>query len=150
MELLIKEMTAADVSGVAYLEKICFSTPWTEEGIAEELKNNFSHFLVAFCDGKMSGYIGVQEICGEAYITNICVLPEMRRKGIADALLKAAGSGAQSRKCEFITLEVRESNAPAIALYEKQGFKQVGKRKGFYSSPAEDALLFTLYFEKVD
>ena len=79
------------------------------------------------------GYIGVQEICSEAYITNIAVPKEFRRLGIARALLKEACSGAEKRNCEFITLEVRKSNTAAIELYKKEGYNIAGERKNFYS-----------------
>lgn len=148
MSFRIEKMKFEDTVGVSELEKICFASPWTLEGIREELDNDFSHFLVALKDDKVIGYIGVQEICGEAYITNICVLPGERRQGTARALLDCAVSGAKSRNCDFITLEVRKSNSAAIALYEKTGFKAVGCRKNFYTSPTEDALLYTLNFEK--
>ena len=148
MNYVITEMTAGSIDGIAEIEKVCFSSPWTREGIAQELSNPYSHFLTAVTDTVIAGYIGVQEICGEAYITNVAVLPSYRGNGIAKALLNGAISGAKSRNCEFITLEVRESNAPAIALYESLGFETVGKRKNFYSNPTEDAILYTLFFGK--
>lgn len=148
MNYVITEMTAGSIDGIAEIEKVCFSSPWTREGIAQELSNPSSHFLTAVTDTVIAGYIGVQEICGEAYITNVAVLPSYRRNGIAKALLNGVISGAKSRNCEFITLEVRGSNAPAISLYESLGFEIVGKRKNFYSNPTEDAILYTLFFGK--
>lgn len=147
MNCEIKEMTAGDIDAIAGLEKECFSVPWTREGIAEELNNPCSRFLCAHCGG-VAGYIGVQEICGEAYITNIAVSVKHRREGIGRALLKSACEGAQSRGCEFITLEVRKSNAPAIALYASEGFELEGERKNFYSSPVENGLIYTRYFKR--
>lgn len=143
----ILPMTAEDIGAVEQLEKECFSAPWTREGIAEELDNPCSHFLCAHC-GEIAGYIGVQEICGEAYITNIAVFSSFRRRGIARALLCAACTGAEERGCEFITLEVRESNFPAIALYESEGFSKAGIRKNFYSSPAENGIIYTKTFAR--
>ncbi len=148
MNYIITEMTAGSVDGIAEIEKECFSSPWMREGIAQELSNPSSHFLTAVTDTVIAGYIGVQEICGEAYITNVAVLPFYRRNGVAKALLTAAINGAKERNCEFITLEVRESNAPAISLYEFLGFEAVGKRKNFYSNPTEDAILYSLFFGK--
>ncbi len=147
MNYTIMQMTAEHAPSIASLEKECFSSPWSEDGIAEELKNPIAHFLVAVSDGVV-GYIGVQEICGEAYITNIAVTVSARRKGIGRALLRAAADGANSRKCEFITLEVRESNAGAISLYESEGFERVGLRKNFYSAPQEDGIIYTKYFTR--
>jgi [ribosomal protein S18]-alanine N-acetyltransferase len=145
MNYTIIPMDKSHISAVANIEKVCFASPWTEEGIAEELKNPLAHFLVAVGEEVM-GYIGVHEICGEGSITNVAVLPNFRCKGIGKALVSAAIKGAKERNCEFITLEVRKSNFPAISLYSSLGFEQVGLRKNFYSSPNEDAVLMTKTF----
>lgn len=147
MNYSIKPMTENDIDGITEIEKECFASPWSREGIAEELENPCSFFLCAKTE-KVIGYIGVQEICSEAYITNIAVLNDYRRQGIARVLLQKACAGAEERKCEFITLEVRESNAPAIALYESEGFEKVGMRKNFYSLPTENGLIYTKYFKR--
>ena len=140
-------MRESHLDAVAALETVCFASPWTREGLAQELRNPQAHFLVADADGKIVGYIGVQEICGTAYVTNIAVDPSCRRQGVGRALLCEACRGAQTRGCASITLEVRESNAPAIALYEQCGFVFVGRRKAFYREPAEDARIYTRSFE---
>ena len=145
MEIILKRMSEEHITQIAEIEKECFSEPWSENSLREELKNDNSHFLVAEAD-KVTGYIGVQEICGEAYITNVAVFKEFRKSGVGRALLKAACDGAKSRNCEFITLEVRESNLPAIALYESEGFEKAGTRKNFYSSPTENGIIYTKYF----
>ena len=112
-----------------------------------ELENENSHFIVAVSDDVM-GYIGVQEICGEAYITNIAVFGEYRNQGIGRSLLKKAVDGAKSRNCEFITLEVRESNESAISLYKSEGFEVAGVRKSFYTDPTENGIIYTKYFNE--
>ncbi len=145
MDFTLKKMSAEHISQIAILEKECFSEPWSENALSEELENENSHFLVAVSDDVM-GYIGVQEICGEAYITNVAVFGKYRKFGIGRALLKAACDGAKSRNCEFITLEVRESNVPAISLYESEGFEKAGIRKNFYSAPTENGVIYTKYF----
>ena len=147
MSFTITAMQSEHIAAIAKLETECFSSPWSEAALTEELSNPDSHFLVAECDG-IAGYIGVQEICGEAYITNVAVLESHRKKGIGRALIKAAADSAKSRNCEFITLEVRVSNAPAIALYESEGFELLGTRKNFYTSPTEDGAIYTKYFSK--
>lgn len=147
MSFTVTAMQAEHIADIAELEKDCFSSPWSEAALTEELSNPDSHFLVAEC-GEVAGYIGVQEICGEAYITNIAVFESHRKKGIGKALLKAAADGAKERNCEFITLEVRVSNTPAISLYEYEGFEKVGIRKNFYASPTEDGAIYTKYFSK--
>ena len=143
----IVEMNAEHIPEIARLEIVCFSEPWSEKSLSEELENENSHFLAAVSD-YLLGYIGVQEICGEAYITNVAVFGEYRNCGIGRALLKAACNGAKERNCEFITLEVRESNFAAIALYESEGFEKAGLRKNFYSDPSENGIIYTKYFDK--
>ena len=144
----IEPMKAEHISGIAEIENRCFSMPWTEKSLSDELDNENAHFITAVFDGKVIGYVGVIEICGEADVTNVAVLPEYRRCGIGEKLMKEAESGAAERKCESITLEVRVSNTAAISLYNKSGYKQAGIRKGFYEKPKEDALLMTKYFNE--
>lgn len=139
----IVPMKSEFVPQIAEIEKLCFSTPWTESAIAEELHNDVAHFIAAVCDGKVLGYIGVHEVCGEAYIDNIAVHPDYRRLGLGEKILREAERGAVERNCEFISLEVRKSNNLAIALYEKQGYNIAGERKNFYSSPVENGLIMT-------
>lgn len=143
----IVPMNESHVKDIADIEALCFSAPWTEDGIREELGNENAHFLSAVSDGRVLGYIGVHEICGEAYIANIAVRPEYRRLGLGERLISAAADGAKARNCEFITLEVRKSNAPAIALYLKQGYNIAGERKNFYTDPVEDGLIMTKFFK---
>lgn len=140
-------MNASHIPALTKLEALCFASPWTAQGLAEELDNPQAHFAVAERDGETLGYIGVQEICGEGYVANLAVFPECRGQGVGTALLRYAIGGAAERKCAFLSLEVRESNETAIRLYESCGFRLVGKRKLFYHDPAEDARIYTLYFE---
>ena len=95
-------------------------------------------------ENTLAGFIGVDEIAGEAFVDDLAVFPEYRRQGIASSLLSRAQAGAILRGCEKIHLEVRESNAAARALYEAQGYREVGRRKNYYESPREDAILMTL------
>lgn len=133
------------LDGVCKIEEECFAHPWSREDLAAQIENEQSRFSVAVDeDGTVAGYVGVQIICGEGYITNVAVLPSYRRKGIAKALMRRV----MENEMDFLTLEVRKSNAPAIKLYESLGFSKVGERKNFYSDPSEDALLYTIYFKK--
>ena len=147
MNFEIINMKSEHIHRIADLEKECFSSPWSEKALADELENENSHFIVAVSDDIM-GYIGVQEICGEAYITNIAVFVEYRNQGIGRNLLKKAVDGAKSRNCEFITLEVRESNESAISLYKSEGFEVAGVRKNFYTDPTENGIIYTKYFNE--
>lgn len=137
-------MEKEHVAAIAELEKSCFSAPWTEKGIAEELENENAHFLSAVSGEKILGYIGVHEICGEAYIDNVAVHHDYRRFGLGEKLLQTAQKNAFGRGCNFISLEVRKSNIGAISLYNKLGYQTVGERKNFYTNPTEDAVIMTL------
>ena len=145
MNNTIKEATLGDIAEIVKIENACFSTPWSEESLKESLKSECSHFYLAEADGKTAGYIGVQIFSGEGYVTNVAVLPEYRRQGIAKALIEKA----LENDMQFLTLEVRESNTPAINLYKSLGFETVGKRPKFYREPEEDAVLMTCYKEKI-
>lgn len=146
MELL--RLTEAHIPQMVELEKICFSMPWTAEMIRSELENPSCLYLAAVDGDTLAGYIGVQTVLDEGYINNVAVRPEYRRRGIASALITLLTETAQEVGLAFLTLEVRESNAAAISLYEKLGFSPVGRRKNYYEKPREDAILMTLFFTK--
>ena len=148
MHVRIVPMTADHLDEVAELERICFSTPWSRNMLAEELDNALSAFLVALDDaGRVAGYAGLQVVLDEGYITNVAVRPECRRKGIAGKLLQVFLDFAQGNQLAFLTLEVRASNYDAIALYGSRGFRSVGRRKKYYEHPKEDAIIMTKEFE---
>lgn len=144
--LKIVPMATAHVSALAEIERLCFAEPWSEESLRQELDNPCADFLVALAGGEVAGYAGLFIVAGDCSIANLAVVPEYRRRGVASALLEAAESRAKSRDCDYITLEVRRSNAPATALYESRGFTIVGERKNFYRNPDEDAVIMTKYF----
>ncbi|MBR5559573.1 MAG: ribosomal protein S18-alanine N-acetyltransferase [Oscillospiraceae bacterium] len=138
-------MTAEHISELARLEKLCFSEPWSEAGLAAELENENAFFRVARdAHGNVLGYVGMHCVAGECYIDNVAVFPDARRKGAASALLNDLVDWARQNSCAFVTLEVRPSNSGAIALYQKFGFEEVGRRKRFYRDPDEDGLILTL------
>ena len=140
-------MDRSHLDAVAALERVCFSTPWSRNMLAEELDNMLSAFLVALDDrDRVVGYAGVQVILDEGYITNIAVRPECRRQGIAAKLLQVFLDFAKSNQLSFLTLEVRASNYDAIALYGSRGFRSMGRRKNYYEHPREDALIMTREF----
>ncbi len=137
----IISMNESHVASIAQLEKLCFSDPWSENSIATELNSRLSYWLVAVEDGEVVGYIGSQSVLGESDMMNVAVHPDHRRRGIAEMLVNALSHDLKERANVCLTLEVRVSNAPAIALYEKLGFQQVGLRKNYYRNPKEDALI---------
>ena len=147
MHVRIVPMNGDHLDEVAELERICFSTPWSRNMLAEELDNMLSAFLVALDDAdRVVGYAGVQVILDEGYITNIAVRPECRRQGVAAKLLQVFLDFAKANKLSFLTLEVRASNYDAIALYGSRGFRSVGRRKNYYEHPREDAIIMTREF----
>ena len=145
--MMITEMTVAHVAQVAELEKLCFSDPWSEKSVASELENKLSFWLVAMDGDTVAGYIGSQTVIDETDMMNVAVHPDYRRQGVAAALVNALVAALKAHQSRCLTLEVRVSNAPAIALYEKMGFAQVGLRKNYYRNPKEDALILRKEWE---
>ena len=146
MNYKLTPMTIEHIPQIAALERACFSRPWSEESLQSELWNDSAVIIVAEGeDGTVLGYAGLQTVLDEGYINNVAVDEKFRRQGVADELIAAFVRFGQA-KLAFLTLEVRASNAPAIALYAKHGFAEVGRRKNYYEAPKEDAVLMTLYF----
>lgn len=102
--------------------------------------------LNSFDNLNIIGYVGFFEVSKECFVTNIAVLKDFQNWGIGSSLLAQAVEFSKKNLFDFISLEVRASNANAIRLYQKLNFKQVGIRKKFYENPTEDALIFTLFF----
>ncbi len=146
--MIIVPFEEKHISAVYEIEKECFSVPWSEKSLREELSNSQAFFLVCLIENEVAGYIGIIDICGECNITNVAVSKKHRKQGVASALIKKAVEDAINRNSDFITLEVRKSNTPALNLYIKHGFFTVGERKNFYSHPTEDAILMTKYFKE--
>ena len=143
--MLIRTMQESDIARVAEIERACFSVPWTEKMLSEELSAERSVYRVAEENGDVVGYMGFYRVADEGNITNIAVLPEQRRKGIARALLSSFVTMAKEEGLAFLTLEVRKSNEAAFRLYESFGFEKVGVRPRYYDN-TEDAVLMTRYF----
>ena len=139
--MIYTEMKAEHVPQVARLEKLCFADPWSEMSIASELQNLWAYWLVAVQDDMVVGYIGSQSTIDETDVMNVAVHPDWRRQGIAEQLIENLIEELKKRGSHALMLEVRASNAPAISLYEKMGFRQVGLRKNYYRNPKEDALI---------
>ena len=146
--IIIRDMAESDIKEIAELEKECFSEPWSEDSLKDELTNETAIFYVLRDNEKLLGYIGANNICGEIYITNVAVNSACRGKGYGKILVNHLLKQSELEKALFVTLEVRKSNANATALYEKCGFKKIGERKNFYSKPTEDALIYTYYLEE--
>ena len=149
MNFRIVPMTAAHLPRVAALEQVCFpADPWSEALFRDALECPDAALLAAEGeDGAVLGYAVLSSVLDEGNLDNIAVAPDCRRRGVADALLSALTDLGRGR-LSVLFLEVRASNQPAVALYEKHGFVPVGRRKNYYEPPREDALLMTLDFAK--
>ncbi len=133
------------ISPIAKLEKVCFSEPWSAEGLLDSYKSG-TKFFAAENGSRLIGYIGIKAVIDEGYITNVAVFPQYRRKGAATALINKVFEYAMEKSLSFVSLEVRVSNSEAVSLYEKLGFVTEGQRKDFYRNPREDALIMTKRF----
>jgi len=149
--LRIVPFSVNHVNDAVRIEQVSFPTPWSYDAFISELKLRNTKALVALLSAeegeRVAGYILGRFAADEMEITNLAVHPELRRRGIARALLWHLVERVRSRGIKKIFLEVRENNKPAIRLYEKFGFKKVGIRRGYYVDTGEDALVMRLETE---
>ena len=144
----VRPAVEADLDWLCALEQECFSLPWTREQLSHQLSGGGKMLLVAELDGERAGYMGLDFVLDEGYVTNVCTATAFRRRGVASALIDEMISRAAALELAFLSLEVRASNSPAIALYRGKGFVDVGVRPGYYEKPAEDAIIMNLYIRK--
>lgn len=145
MEIL--PMTRIHIPQIAELEKLAFPDPWSEGSIAGELENPIALWLVCLEGERVCGYVGSQTVLDETDMMNIAVHSDYRRRGIGEKLIMELESKLAERGSRSLSLEVRCSNAPAIALYQKLGFRQVGRRPNYYRHPKEDGLIMKKEWE---
>ena len=136
----------SDSKEIAEIEAQCFSTPWSEQAITDSVKNG-TEFFIFEKNFSVAGYVSLNTVLDEGYINNIAALESFRRQGIGARLLKRVDAFAKEKSLSFVTLEVRESNTAAIALYTAAGYEKAGIRKGFYEAPRENALIMTKYYK---
>lgn len=148
MDFTVSDVTPAQIPQIERIERECFSLPWTKEQLEGQFTDDRHVFLAAVFGGVAAGYVGMAYVLDEGYISNVAVAPEYRRKGVGDALIAALTARAEKLCLSFVTLEVRQSNAPAISLYKKHGFIAAGLRKNYYERPREDALIMTYFLKK--
>ena len=141
--MLIREMTLKDIPQAVEIETQCFSLPWSEKSFQDSIIREDTLFLVCEEQDIITGYIGMYISFDEGSITNVAVSQNYRKKGYGEALVSAAKEKAREKQVERIFLEVRVSNTPAIALYEKMRFENLGIRKNFYDHPREDAYIMS-------
>lgn len=143
----IRKMTTREVPQVAELEKLCFAMPWSEKSVAGELDNPLALWLVAMEGDRLAGYVGSQTVMDETDMMNLAVAPQFRRQGVGEALVNALTASLKELGSRCLTLEVRDSNEAARALYGKLGFTEIGRRRGYYRDPREDALILRKEWE---
>ena len=139
--MIIRPIAENDIKRLAEIEADSFATPWSEQSFRELLSIDYARYLVAEVDGEVIGSAGMRIVAGEGDIDNVVVEKKHRGQGIAQELIKALIELGEKEGVKEFTLEVRVSNAPAIHVYEKAGFRSEGVRPGFYEKPVEDALI---------
>lgn len=145
--IILRRMSYGDLPEVYMIETRCFTSPWSVGSFRYELGHRQSILKVAVLNEKIVGYVCIRCMLDTAHILNLAVLPELRRRGIGSSLLQSALEELRQLRpdVESLTLEVRESNTPAIKLYEKFGFTITGRRRGYYQMPEEDALILSCF-----
>ena len=143
IDVVLRQATVADLPEVAALERACYGDPWPASAFASLPENARVFFAVARHDvrDRLAGYVVAWYVLDEGELANLAVAPDMRGRGIGRALLDAMLRDAESRGTAQLYLEVRESNQAARQLYATRGFEEVGRRKRYYRSPTEDALI---------
>ena len=134
-----------DLDGVLAIEEASFNNPTTREWYEGELKRPEVCFLYVLRtpDKPVAGFCAFWLVIDQAHINNLAVLPELRGRGLGTQLLEAVIAEALHLGAILLTLEVRQSNEPALRLYEKAGFYREGVRKNYYTNPIEDALILS-------
>jgi ribosomal-protein-alanine N-acetyltransferase len=141
---VIRDLTPADLDGVMAIEEASFPTPWSRALFEEEIGRRFSDAIVVVGEagGAVAGYAICWTIGEESHLLNIAVRPDVRRGGVGRSLLKECLRRSMLSGGRRIFLEVRPTNQEAIRLYESEGFRFVGIRRGYYTDTGEDAIVF--------
>ncbi len=142
MNIEIRTLESRDLDAVEEIERASYPTPWSRSMFAAELQKPSSLAIGAYHDsGELVGYAIVSRYVDAWHVMNIAVVPEFRRRGIAQSLLERLFDVTSTDPRRGYTLEVRVSNAEAIRLYERLGFEARGVRRGYYTDNREDALI---------
>lgn len=139
--MTVSSLTAAHIPAVAEIERLCFGEPWSEAALSLLCGDTAFGAVALDGTGAVVAYGGMLTVLDEGQITNIATHPAHRRRGYAAALLWTMLDMARARGLTTVSLEVRESNTAAIALYGRYGFAVVGRRNNFYTAPREHALV---------
>lgn len=141
--VMLRRPTGEDLALVSAIEKASFADPWSEAEFASVLEVDHTIFLVAEI-GQVSGIVGyviAMAVLDQGEVLNVAVAPENRGAGLGGGMLDAALLELGRRGVESIFLEVRVSNTSAKALYASRGFVEISRRKNYYRTPVEDALV---------
>lgn len=134
--------TRDDIAQVVEIERAAFSDPWSAQSFREALDHDAVYFACARRDGVgVVGYVVAWFVADQGEIANVAVAPEGWGTGIGRALLDSALAEAERRSSSAVYLEVRDSNERARRLYKSRGFEEVGRRRGYYRRPVEDAIV---------
>lgn len=140
-EFSIRPMVEEDCEQVVYIDEQCINNPWSKQDFEDLFQYMENHYLVAECEGKIVGFVGLIQFFESADITHIAVLPEYQGNRIGSALMKGLFVVAEKNEIETIHLEVRDSNTRARHMYEALGFESVHIRENYYINPCEDAIV---------
>lgn len=140
-EPVLRQAIPRDLDAILRIEGLVFSDPWSPESFRPEFDDPYSWFRVVEVEGVVAGYVIARIVARQGEIANIAVDPARQGTGLGGRLLDAAVDAAVAEQCEAVWLEVRVSNEPARRLYASRGFEPIGRRRGYYRAPAEDALV---------
>lgn len=143
----VEGLKEAHIPQIAAMERACFTDPWSESALRDELLSPLARYFVCTQGEEVLGYIGTRMVLDECQVANVAVSPSCRRQGVASFLMEAMLDFCRREGMNLVTLEVRLSNSAAQALYEKFGFQKTGIRPGYYQSPPEDAVLMSFDME---
>jgi ribosomal-protein-alanine N-acetyltransferase len=143
-EVFIRKMIWSDIPEVLSLERMSFTTPWSETAFLKEIYSPYSITKVAVLEGEIAGYVCASHLLDEGHILNLAVHPDLRRRSVATVLVRKVIDELRMKECKALFLEVRVSNHGAIQFYERFGFRSVNYRKDYYTLPKEDAVLMEL------
>lgn len=146
--MIITKFKEHHLNEVVDIENRSFTHPWSRDSFLSELNKDSCHLYVALDNDKVVGYAVMDVVLDEGSLLIIAVDEQYRRKGVAKMLFDKLEQEAQTQHLQFITLEVRDSNNSAIALYDSLGFENIAVRTNYYSKPTEDAVIMTKYYNR--